>query len=92
MLFQIMLDGHQLNFTLTTLINIDNDKIFFFVQIMGGGSILLEKRNPRGKWFILKGALSDERLKQSICDKLDNTSFATLYQNVLPMDEFKFEF
>ncbi|WP_143822192.1 hypothetical protein [Mucilaginibacter pedocola] len=65
-----------------------NEKLFFFVQIIGGDSMLLEKGRHRGMWTKVKGGNISKEMQEAICLTIDNTNAIELWKNIMPLNEF----
>ncbi|OOQ60416.1 hypothetical protein [Mucilaginibacter pedocola] len=84
MLLKTTAQGSAFQFEVTPLAN--DNRIFFHVQVAGGGSILLEKRNPGGKWRLIKGGTLEKSHYEAICHAIDNASAVELLNEIMPLD------
>jgi hypothetical protein len=88
MLLQTSSQRKTYSFEVIPLSDTEHDKIFFFVQIIGGDSLLLKKRHPGGVWEKIRGGEFTNELQQAICNVIDNTSAAELWKDIMPLNEF----
>ncbi|MEO7214196.1 hypothetical protein [Mucilaginibacter sp.] len=85
MLFKTHLQEKSYQFEVTPLSDLENGKIFFFIQLLGGNSILAEKCNPGGKWSQVKGGMVSDELRQVVFDEIDHALFSELMKDIMPL-------
>jgi hypothetical protein len=88
MLLQTTLNKKHYSFEVIPLSDFPNNRIYFFVQVVGGNSLLLEKPMPGGKWLKIKGESFTDELQHAICKTIDDTNAAELWKDIMPLDEF----
>jgi len=87
MLLTVTLKEKQYNFEVIPLMDESNEKVLFFVQVIGHGSMIAEKQNPGGIWVVNKGDSFDPDLNSAIYEAINNASVTKLMRDAIPLSE-----
>jgi len=88
MLLETTLQGKKIIFEVIPLYNDKEERILFFIQHIGGASMIAEKRNPGGEWVQLRGGEFAFNFNRCVYEAIDNTNFMALMQEAIPFDSF----
>jgi len=88
MLLDITLKEATHSFEVIPLMDEENERILFFIQLIGGSFIIAEKINPGGKWSQIEGDAYAAELQHAIYHSIDNANVNTLMDDAMPLSEF----